>query len=119
MRSMLDHVQIADLAILEAHRVLKKGGNLLIGLYVEGGKSGNMSSKQKVKHLIKDGLSLVGFNKWKDHHIWHPTYSNLTKLIEDNGFVIQDVYWQPYWNDQVCYVHATKKECEFGVNRTL
>ena len=28
MRSMLDHVQVPDLAILEAHRVLKKNGQL-------------------------------------------------------------------------------------------
>jgi ubiquinone/menaquinone biosynthesis C-methylase UbiE len=108
MRSMLDHVQVPDLALLEAHRVLRNDGNLLVGLYVEGGKSGNISTKQKVKHLIKDGLSFVGINKWKDHHTWHPTFSNLIKLIEDNGFVVTDVYWQPHWKDQVCYVLAQK-----------
>lgn len=34
MRSMLDHVQVVDLALLEARRVLKLGGHVLIGLYV-------------------------------------------------------------------------------------
>jgi len=108
MRSMLDHVQVPDLALLEAHRVLKDDGHLLVGLYVEGGKSGTLSMKQKIKSLIKDGLLLVGIDRWKDHHTWHPTFSNLTKLIEDNGFTVGDVYWQPYWNDQVCYVSAAK-----------
>lgn len=108
MRSMLDHVQVADLALLEAHRVLNSNGHLLVGLYVEGGRSGSLSTKQRVKHLIKNGLSLIGIHKWEDHHTWHPTYSNLIKLIEDNRFVVKDVYWQPHWKDQVCYVLAQK-----------
>lgn len=108
MRSMLDHVQVPDLALLEANRVLKNDGNLLIGLYVEGGKSGRVTVEQKVKHLIKDGLTYVGIDKWQDHHTWHPTFSNLIKLIEDNGFIVNDVYWQPHYVDQVCYVHAKK-----------
>lgn len=109
MRSMLDHVQVPDLALLEAYRVLKNGGNLLVGLSVDGGKSGNISTKQKIKNLIKYGLSFVGINKWEDHHIWHPTFSALTKLLEDNGFVVKDVYWQPHWKDQVCYILAKKQ----------
>jgi ubiquinone/menaquinone biosynthesis C-methylase UbiE len=108
MRSMLDHVQVPDLALLEAHRVLRGDGHLLVGLYVEGGKSGNTSPKQKVKHLLKDALSLVGINRWKDYHTSHPTFSHLTKLMEDNGFVLTDVYWQPHWKDQVCYISARK-----------
>jgi len=105
---MLDHLQVPDLVLLEAHRVLKDDGNLLVGLFVEGGRSGNISRTQKIKHLIKDCLSFVGIDKWKDHHTWHPTFSNLTKLIEDNGFVVRDVYWEPHWRDQVCYVWAQK-----------
>lgn len=34
MRSMLDHVQVPDLALLEAHRVLRLGGRVLVGLHV-------------------------------------------------------------------------------------
>src|SRR5207302_1460593 len=40
MRSMLDHVQSLDLASMEARRVLRPEGRLVIGLYVDGGKSG-------------------------------------------------------------------------------
>lgn len=108
MRSMLDHVQVPDLALIEAHRVLHEYGRLLVGLYVEGGKTGQLSPKQKLKRLVKEVLALVGIDKWKDHHIWHPSYKNLIKLIEDNGFLVEDVYWQPHWKDQVCYVCAAK-----------
>jgi hypothetical protein len=34
----------------------------------------------------------------------------LAKLIEGNGFAMSDVYWQPYWKDQVCYVFARKRK---------
>lgn len=108
MRSMLDHVQIVDLAMLEVRRVLKPGGHVLIGLYVEGGKHGIISFSRRVKDFVKSCLELLGFDRWKDHHIWHPTYKNLLKLITDNGFAIEDIYWQPKWKDMVCYVCARK-----------
>ncbi|MCH9054834.1 hypothetical protein L5220_02675 [Synechococcus sp. PCC 6716] len=94
--------------MLEANRVLKKGGRVLVGLYVEGGRSGVATLKQRAKSWIKASLSFVGIQRWKDHHLWHPTYKELLKLITDNGFIVEDTYWQPYWNDMVCYVCAIK-----------
>ena len=108
MRSMLDHVQVVDLALLEARRVLRVGGKVLIGLYVEGGKTGIIPPARRIKNLIKAGLEAVGITRWKDHHVWHPTYAALIQLIKDNGFEIEDAYWQPHWNDTVCYVCARK-----------
>lgn len=108
MRSMLDHVQVPDLALLEAYRVLRPGGKILIGLYVEGGKLGVISVERQFKNTVKAKLQLIGINRWKDHHVWHPSYSGLTKLIKDNGFAIEDTFWQPYWKDMVCYISATK-----------
>jgi len=108
MRSMLDHVQVVDLALLEAKRVLKPNGRVLIGLYVSGGKRGVISLERRIKDWIKAVLEFVGIERWKDHHIWHPTYQNLLKLITDNGFEIEDTYWQPQWKDMVCYVSARK-----------
>lgn len=109
MRSMLDHVQMPDLALLEASRVLKPNGRILIGLYVDGGKTGIISFKRRLKDTVKFLLVSLGINRWKDHHIWHPTYSSLLKLIDDNGFEIEDTFWQPQWQDNVCYVAARKK----------
>ena len=60
------------------------------------------------KNLIKAGLEAVGITRWKDHHVWHPTYAALIQLIKDNGFEIEDTYWQLHWNDTVCYVCARK-----------
>jgi ubiquinone/menaquinone biosynthesis C-methylase UbiE len=108
MRSMLDHVQVPDLALKEAHRVLKTAGILLVGLHVEGGKTGRKSFKIVLKDIVKSLLSLVGINKFKDFHTWHPSYDNLLKLIVDNGFVVEDVYWQPHWKDQVVYIKAKR-----------
>ena len=109
MRSMLDHVQVPDLALKEVHRVLKPDGKLLVGLYVEGGKSGRKPFIRFTKDVIRETLGLMGINRFKDHHTWHPTYVNLLKLITDNGFEVQDSYWQPYWKDQVVYVLASKR----------
>ena len=109
MRSMLDHVQVPDLALKEAYRVLKPGGKLLVGMYVEGGKSGRKPLIRYTKDVIRETLGWIGINRFKDYHTWHPTYVNLLKLITDNGFEAQDSYWQPYWKDQVVYVLASKR----------
>jgi SAM-dependent methyltransferase len=108
MRSMLDHVQVPDLALKEANRVLKTGGKLIVGLYVEGGKTGNKSIKMYLKDIAKHSLEFFGVEKYKDFHVWHPTYQNLLKLITDNDFSVNESYWQPYWKDEVVYVLATK-----------
>jgi ubiquinone/menaquinone biosynthesis C-methylase UbiE len=109
MRSMLDHVQVPDLALKEANRVLKPNGGLIVGLSVEGGKSGRKSFIRWTKDMIKEVFELIGIEKYKDFHTWHPTYINLLKLITDNGFEVKESYWQPFWKDQVVYVYATKQ----------
>jgi SAM-dependent methyltransferase len=108
MRSMLDHTQVPDLAILEAKRVLRDGGRVLIGLYVVGGKSGRITFKHRVKEGIKRSLELIGIDRYQDHHVWHPSHKELVKLITDNGLEVEDTYWQPHWNDTVCYICARK-----------
>jgi len=108
MRSMLDHVQVPDLALKEVYRVLKPDGKVLVGLYVEGGKSGRKPLMRFIKDVIRESLGWFRINRFKDYHTWHPSYVNLLKLLTDNGFEVQDSYWQPYWNDQVVYVLASK-----------
>ena len=108
MRSMLDHLQVPDLALLEANRVLKKNGSLLIGMSVEGGRSGTKPIVQRVKESLKMSLDFVGIDRFGDHHMQHPTYENLVKMIEDAGLIIEDIYWQPKYVDQVVYIRARK-----------
>jgi ubiquinone/menaquinone biosynthesis C-methylase UbiE len=103
---MIDHVHSPDLALIEARRVLKSGGKLVIGLYVDGGKTGRRPLDRKIKELARPILVAAGFKRFKDHHVFHPTFANLQKLITDSGFSITDVYWQPAWRDQVCYISA-------------
>jgi SAM-dependent methyltransferase len=109
MRSMLDHVQSPDLALMEARRVLKPDGKLVIGLYVDGGRSGKRTLDRELKELARPVLVALGFARFRDHHTFHPTFANLMKIITDNGFVAEDVYWQPQWNDTVCYITAKTK----------
>lgn len=110
MRSMLDHVQVVDLCLLEAKRVLRSDGLLLIGITIEGrpyGKEGiDLRPSVLLKNTVKKILATVGFVRFKDEHVWHPTFKNLTKVIKDAGFVIENVYWQPAWEGKVVYVGA-------------
>lgn len=110
MRSMLDHVQVPDLALLEAHRVLKSNGFLLLGISVIGGVTGRPMLKEKFKSIIKEALGLIGLKRFKDYHTWHPTFPGLLEILKQNCFSIDDVFWQPKWNGTVVYVKATKKK---------
>ena len=106
MRSMLDHVQVPDLAIKEAKRVLKDDGSLLVGLYVEGGKNEKLKLKNHIKEIVRDILVFAGFKQYKEHHTFRPTFSNLKKILEDNELRIIDCFWQPCKDDEVVYIQA-------------
>ena len=110
MRSMLDHVQIPDLAIIEANRVLKKNGCLIIGIYLPQGKLNQFSIKSEMKELLRSFLVFLGFKSFKDHHIWHPTYISLCKLLNDNNFSITNEIWQQGWDNKVLYLSAKKTQ---------
>ena len=109
MRSMLDHVQIPDLALIEARRVLKENGRLLVGMLVEGGRSGRKTLLEIFREFVKILLSPF-LKRFRDHHVWHPTYSGLVKLLNDNGFEVVREFWQPKWNDKVVYIEARTRE---------
>jgi ubiquinone/menaquinone biosynthesis C-methylase UbiE len=106
MRSCIDHFLNPVLALNEAYRVLKKNGSIVIGMYVEGGKSG---TQEKIKNYIKDLLGNIGIDRFKDYHVWHPTYSELVSLIEESNFVVEKEVWQPGYNDTVVYLQCKKK----------
>lgn len=112
MRSMLDHVQSPDLSVIEAWRVLRVGGQILIGLSVEGGRPGSPAraparKKKSVRQRLASLLQRQG-EPDHDHHVWYPTFSTLHQLMERNGFRVKDSYWQPGWDDRVVYLLAEK-----------
>jgi SAM-dependent methyltransferase len=109
MRSVIDHFQSPELALREAYRVLRAGGQIIIGLWVEGGKSGRRTPLEFTKDAVKAVLPFVGLDRYADHHVWHPTYRELAALIEASGFEIDMVHWQSRWRDRVCYIRAVKK----------
>jgi ubiquinone/menaquinone biosynthesis C-methylase UbiE len=88
MRSCLDHFFSPEQALLEAYRVIKPGGHLIIGMTIEG-----QSINSKVKEFIRP-IAGVFFSKFKDHHMWHPTYENLNFLTKECGFRLIEEYWQ-------------------------
>jgi SAM-dependent methyltransferase len=88
MRSCIDHFFNPEIALLETFRVLRKGGRLIVGLTVEG-----RSLKSKIKECIRPAISPI-LTRYKDHHMWHPSYDNLIKLCDGCGFDLCDEIWQ-------------------------
>jgi|SaaInl4_135m_RNA_FD_contig_31_2141997_length_2330_multi_5_in_0_out_0_2 SAM-dependent methyltransferase len=109
MRSVIDHFLNPELALNEAYRVLKEVGNLIVGLYVHGGKNGKVPLRDHLKEAVRLILPIFGIHKYADHHVWHPTYEELKSLISTCGFKIAKVHWQECHNGTVCYIKATKE----------
>ena len=68
-------------------------------------KYGRQTIDRQLKEIERPILTTIGFKQFKDHHLFHPTFKNVQKIV-DNGFTIDDVYWQPAWLDTVCYITA-------------
>jgi SAM-dependent methyltransferase len=112
MRSVIDHFASPELALNEAYRVLRTdcAARLIVGLTVHGGKEGKSDVKSLAKEVARTILVAAGMERFKDHHVWHPTYKELTDLISGCGFEIDKVHWQKDTNDTVCYVRAKKRQ---------
>jgi SAM-dependent methyltransferase len=109
MRSVIDHFLSPELALNEAYRVLESGGDLMVGTFVRGGKSGRLSSRAVAKELARAVLVSAGLERFKDYHVWHPTFRELTALISECGFEVEKVHWQKGYDETVCYLRARKR----------
>jgi len=108
MRSVIDHFANPYLALLEANRVLRNGGQLIVGVSVEGGAAGVPSVKERARECARAILVGIGMKRYRDHHIWHPTFPELKNLIGAAGFVMDKIHWQASENGRVVYLRALK-----------
>ena len=109
MRSVIDHFRDPELALKEAFRVVAPDGQLVVGTYCLGGKKGSESFWENSKEVVKNIFSYLGWNRWMDFHIWHPTFKELVNLLSACGFSPVKTHWQSGTNNKVCYIQAVKK----------
>ncbi len=129
VRGCLDHFTAPHVALLEAYRVLKFGGKLVVGLTLEGAfQKDDLNWQQSVRHPMATGIYKAGVTALKnypkvfsalsrtkariaghhDHHIFHPTYESLTNLVTTAGFRIEQEVWQKAYHN-VLYLAASKR----------
>lgn len=112
MRSCIDHFANPKLALIEAFRVLRPSGRLVIGISLEGSYKKDQAG---VKGLIKRSASrfrgiqrVIELFK-PDHHMFHPTKESLVNLVEQNGFSIEKEVWQQAYHN-VIYIQAVRSD---------
>jgi SAM-dependent methyltransferase len=105
MRSVIDHMNDPAQALREAARVLRPYGQIVVGVSVEAGKTGKLSLKERGRETLRSVLVALGVERYRDHHVWHPTWPTLKHLIETAGFTCAPPYWQ---STRVVYVCALK-----------
>ena len=112
MRSCIDHFANPNLALMEAFRVLRRGGRLVVGISLEGSyKRDQAGLKGVLKRMASKFLALrqmIEIVK-HDHHMFHPTRASLSELIERNGFKIEKEIWQQAYHN-VIYLQAVRLE---------
>jgi SAM-dependent methyltransferase len=108
MRSCLDHFFSPEIALLEAYRVLEKEGKLIVGITVQG-----HSFKSKAKEAVRPIVSFI-CRRYKDQHIWHPSYERLIDLCNFCGFELNEEIWQA---DDVLYASFVRRdECAVTID---
>lgn len=110
MRSCIDHFANPKLALMEAFRVLRRGGRLIVGISLEGSyKKDQTGLKGLIKRMASKSLALrrmIEIVK-HDHHMFHPTRESLRELIERNGFKVEKEVWQKAYHN-VIYLQAVR-----------
>jgi SAM-dependent methyltransferase len=120
MRSVLDHFQDPYLALREAYRVLVEGGEMLVGLSVEGRRlsmSGILHGKRLMVLRFYEKLKREGLQVTKRipkvisgrDHMFHWKYSDLIDLLGKTKFRIIKEHWQKPPFDMCIYILAGKQ----------
>lgn len=103
MRSCLDHFFNPELSLLEANRILKENGKLIIGMTV---------SVDSMQHLTKETVRKVlnlFTSKFEDKHMWHPSKDELVTMCKRCGFDLEAEYWQ---SENVWYASFRKNAAQ-------
>jgi ubiquinone/menaquinone biosynthesis C-methylase UbiE len=129
IQSVLDHVHDAYRVMVEAYRVLKDDGMVLIGLAISGGRStleADRSEKPtyvspfvpKVLRLFKS-LGMIKAAKYQlkvfsskpldDGHMCRWEYENLVDLLKSTNFTITKEHWQKPPYTACVYIAARKR----------
>lgn len=112
MRSCIDHFANPTLALMEAFRVIRRGGRLVVGISLEGSYKKDLAGlKGLVKRMASTSPALRHMIEFvrHDHHMFHPTRDSLKELIEKNGFNIEKEIWQQTYHN-VIYLQAVRLE---------
>jgi SAM-dependent methyltransferase len=103
MRSCIDHLFNPEFALLEAYRVLRKDGKLIIGISLENG-----SFRAKVKEIMRPAIAFF-YRRYKEQHVWHFTYEEVIDLCKFCGFELAEEVWQ---EDNILYAcFMPQEEC--------
>ena len=129
MRSVHDHIYDPYLTMIEAYRVLKDSGHLLIGLAVTGGRSTMEANRkeqpvyvspivQKVLRLLKNlgmikaakyELKLYSAKPLNDGHMCRWRYEDVLDLCKRTNFAVTKEHWQKPPYGACIYVAAEKQ----------
>jgi SAM-dependent methyltransferase len=129
MRSILDHVYDPHRVMIEAYRVLKDDGMVLIGLAVSGGRSTLKAERRekptyvspfvpKILRFLKSlgmiraakyELKLFSSKPLDDGHMCRWEYENLVDLLKNTNFAIVKEHWQKPPYDACVYIAAKKQ----------
>ncbi len=132
MRACLDHFTAPHIALSEAYRVLRPAGSLVVGLALEGayqkdccdweGRGADAGVRRVYKaglRMLKDHPRLYNMasqakakvTRQHDHHIFHPTYDAVCRLIRSCGFEIRQEVWPAAYHN-VLFLAAAKRQPE-------